>query len=82
LVDSAAKSLLQVKAGNLKVYAVTDKPRLAVATSMPRLWRACRQYVRQRLFELGGEIPTREQQTPEALAAHHKAETERWWAHH
>ena len=27
----------------------------------------------------GQEIPPREQQTPEALAAHHKAEIEKWW---
>jgi len=34
---------------------------------------------RQRLADLGEEIPAREQQTPEALAAHHKAEIEKWW---
>ena len=35
--------------------------------------------VRQRLSDLGQEIPAREQQTPEMLAAHHRAEIERWW---
>lgn len=35
--------------------------------------------VRQRLTELGQEIPPREEQTPEALGAHHKAEIEKWW---
>jgi tripartite-type tricarboxylate transporter receptor subunit TctC len=35
--------------------------------------------VRQKLAELGQEIPPREQQTPEALGAHHRAEIERWW---
>jgi tripartite-type tricarboxylate transporter receptor subunit TctC len=35
--------------------------------------------VRARLAELGQDIPTREQQTPEGLAAHHKAEIEKWW---
>jgi tripartite-type tricarboxylate transporter receptor subunit TctC len=35
--------------------------------------------VRQRLTDLGQEIPPREQQTPEALGAFHKAEIEKWW---
>jgi tripartite-type tricarboxylate transporter receptor subunit TctC len=35
--------------------------------------------VRQRLDGLGQEIPPRERQTAEALAAHHKAEIEKWW---
>jgi tripartite-type tricarboxylate transporter receptor subunit TctC len=35
--------------------------------------------VRQRLFELGQEIPPPEQQTAAALAAFHKAEIEKWW---
>jgi len=35
--------------------------------------------VRQRLADLGQEIPPREQQTPEALGAHHKAEIDKWW---
>src|SRR5882724_4367262 len=34
---------------------------------------------RQRLVDLGEEIPPRAQQTPEALATHHKAEIEKWW---
>ena len=35
--------------------------------------------VRQRLTEQGHDIPPREQRTPEALGAHHKAEIEKWW---
>jgi tripartite-type tricarboxylate transporter receptor subunit TctC len=35
--------------------------------------------VRERLAGLGQEIPSREQQTAEALAAHHKAEIDKWW---
>jgi tripartite-type tricarboxylate transporter receptor subunit TctC len=35
--------------------------------------------VRRRLTELGQVIASREQQTPEALAAYHRAEIEKWW---
>lgn len=35
--------------------------------------------VQKRLLDLGIEVPARDQQAPEALAAHHKAEIERWW---
>lgn len=35
--------------------------------------------VRKRLEGMGQEIPAPEQQTPEALRAHHKAETDKWW---
>jgi tripartite-type tricarboxylate transporter receptor subunit TctC len=35
--------------------------------------------VRQRLADVGLDIPPREQQTPEALGAHHKAEADKWW---
>jgi tripartite-type tricarboxylate transporter receptor subunit TctC len=35
--------------------------------------------VRERLERTGQGIVPREQQTPEALAAHHKAEIEKWW---
>ena len=35
--------------------------------------------VRQRLADLGQEIPAREQQTPEALGAYHDAEIAKWW---
>jgi tripartite-type tricarboxylate transporter receptor subunit TctC len=37
------------------------------------------QSVRQKLIELGQEIPLRDQQTPEALDAYQKAEAEKWW---
>jgi tripartite-type tricarboxylate transporter receptor subunit TctC len=33
----------------------------------------------KRLNELGQDIPTREQLTPEALGAFHKAEIDKWW---
>ena len=35
--------------------------------------------VKQRLADQGQDIWPRDQQTPEALAAHHKAETDKWW---
>ena len=35
--------------------------------------------VRKRVAEIGSEMPPRDQQTPEALAAFHKAETDKWW---
>src|SRR3954463_4181893 len=38
--------------------------------------------VRQRLADLGQEIFPREQQTPEALGAFHRAEIEKWWPIH
>ena len=35
--------------------------------------------VQKRLQEIGQELPTREQQTPEEFGAFHKAEVEKWW---
>jgi len=35
--------------------------------------------VRERFADLGQEIPAREQLTPEALAAYHKVEIDKWW---
>jgi tripartite-type tricarboxylate transporter receptor subunit TctC len=114
MIDIAANSLPQVKAGNLKVYAVTDRLRLAAEPTIPTvdeaglpglhvsMWFAfwapkgtskdavgklnaavtgalADPGVQKRLADLGVEIPPPEQQTPAALATHHKTEIERWW---
>ena len=52
---------------------VTDKLNAAVVDALGNA------NVRARLADLGQEIPPPEQQTPEALAAFHKAEVEKWW---
>jgi tripartite-type tricarboxylate transporter receptor subunit TctC len=53
--------------------AVVSKLNAAVVEALADL------NVRARLENLGQEIFPREQQTPAALAAYHKAEIERWW---
>ncbi len=35
--------------------------------------------VRKRFTDLGQDIPSRDEQTPQALAAYHKAEIDKWW---
>ena len=35
--------------------------------------------IRKQWVDLGQEMPSPEQQTPEALRAHHKAEIDKWW---
>jgi tripartite-type tricarboxylate transporter receptor subunit TctC len=35
--------------------------------------------IKQRIVDLGQILPTPEQQSPEALAAYHKSEIEKWW---
>jgi tripartite-type tricarboxylate transporter receptor subunit TctC len=52
---------------------VIGKLNAAIASSLAN------RTVRQRFFDLGFEIPEREQLTPEALGAFQKAEIEKWW---
>jgi len=35
--------------------------------------------VQQKLKDIGQELPSREQQTPDGFGAYHKAEVEKWW---
>jgi tripartite-type tricarboxylate transporter receptor subunit TctC len=114
LIDYAANALPQVRAGTIKVYAVTAPNHLLTVPDIPTVdeaglpgfyisaWHAffvpkgtptsvidklnsavvdalADPAVRRRLTDLGQEIYPREQQTPEALGAFHKAEIEKWW---
>jgi tripartite-type tricarboxylate transporter receptor subunit TctC len=109
-----ASSLPQVKAGQIKAYAVMAKSRWWAAPDTPTFdeagvpglyasfWHGfwapkgtpkaviaklhaavvetlADPAVRQRFTDLGQEIWPREKQTPEGLAAQHKAEIEKWW---
>jgi tripartite-type tricarboxylate transporter receptor subunit TctC len=107
-------ALQQLRAGNVRAYAVTAKDRIPVAPDIPTvdeaglrgfyislwwgLWAPkgtsgdiiaklnvavaetlADPAVRARITDQGLEIPSREQQTPEALAAFQKAEIDKWW---
>jgi tripartite-type tricarboxylate transporter receptor subunit TctC len=114
MFDQVSSALPRVRDGQLKVYAVTAKKRLASAPEIPTVdeaglpgfdisvWHAlfapkstpqdiiaklnaavvdamADPVVRERLGNLGVEIPSREQETPEALAELQKAEIQKWW---
>jgi tripartite-type tricarboxylate transporter receptor subunit TctC len=114
MLDLAASCAPQVRAGNVKAYAVTSANRSSAAPDVPTVdeaglpgfyvtsWHAiwapkgtpaaivaklnaaakaalAEPAVRKRLADIGQEIFPAEQQTPEALAAYHKAEAEKWW---
>jgi tripartite-type tricarboxylate transporter receptor subunit TctC len=114
MIDPAANTLPQVRAGRIKALAVTAGRRLKAAPDIPTVdeaglpefyvenWQGffapkgtpatvvatlnaavvdalADPLVRARLIDLGQEIFPREQQTPEALAAMHRAGIEKWW---
>ena len=114
MIDPAANTLPQVRAGRIKALAVTAGRRLTAAPDIPTVdeaglpefyvenWQGffapkgtpatvvatlnaavvdalADPAVRARLIDLGQEIFPREQQTPEALAAMHRAGIEKWW---
>jgi tripartite-type tricarboxylate transporter receptor subunit TctC len=114
IVDQASNSMQQIRTGNIRAYAVTDRKRLSAAPDIPTvdeaglpgfymtLWNGlwvpkgtpkevvtklnaavvealADPAVKSRLVDLGLEVPERDQLTPEALGAWHKAEAGKWW---
>jgi tripartite-type tricarboxylate transporter receptor subunit TctC len=114
IIDSPAIVMPQVRAGNIKGYAVAAKSRLSTAPDIPTvdeaglpefyvsswtgLWAPkgtpkeviaklstavanglAGEAVRSRFADIGMQVFPRQQQTPEALHAHQKAEIEKWW---
>jgi tripartite-type tricarboxylate transporter receptor subunit TctC len=62
------------------LFAPKDTPAGAIAKLNDAMVRALAESeVRKKLTGLGLDVAPREQQTPEALAAFHKAEIEKWW---
>ena len=114
LFDQASHSLSYLRAGSIKVFAVTSKTRTVSAPDVPTtdegglagfhsanwygLWapkgtpkdivvRVNRAVVEaladpelaKQLSGQGLDLPPADQRTPEALAAFHKSEIEKWW---
>jgi tripartite-type tricarboxylate transporter receptor subunit TctC len=62
------------------MWAPKGTPRHVIAKLSDAVTRAFSDpVVIKRLTELGQELPTREQTTPQALAAYHESEIDKWW---
>ena len=62
------------------MWAPKGTPRQVIAKLSDAVARAFAEpAVVKRLSELGQDLPAREQMTPQALAAYHKSEIEKWW---
>jgi len=62
------------------MWAPKGTPRQVIAKLSDAVARAFADpAVVKRLSELGQDLPAREQMTPQALAAYHKSEIEKWW---
>src|SRR5262245_11897219 len=114
IIDSPTIVMPQVRAGNIKGYAVAAESRLSTAPDIPSVDEAglpgfyvsswsgvwapkgtpteviaklstaianglADAAVRSRFADIGMQVFPREQQTPEALRAHQKAEIAKWW---
>jgi tripartite-type tricarboxylate transporter receptor subunit TctC len=114
IVDQTSNSISQVRAGNIRAYAVTDDKRVASAPDVPTvdeaglpgfhmtLWSGLwvpkgtpkeivarlnaatvealnDPAVRKQLENLGLQMPSQDQLSPEALGAWQKAEIAKWW---
>jgi len=78
-VDEAGAPGLYVSTWNGLWVPKGTPPEAIVKLSAAAMAALADPAVRQRLADLGQEIPAREQQGSEALGAHHKAEIEKWW---
>ena len=62
------------------IWVPKGTPKDIVASSTPRSWmRLPIPAVRKRMAEAGLDIPPRDKQTPEGLAAYQQAEVKKWW---
>ena len=67
-------------AGWFALFAPRGTPKEAIGKLNAAMTKALAEpIVRTRFAELGLDVAPRELQTPEGLAAFHKAETEKWW---